>query len=237
MGVTVLFPYPLHENKTNTQTLDYLTKRLLSLGAVLSGQFLVDCETYISSPPFPSKAVHVLHDSEYPASSFSILDNGAGKQIPMVADNLFDLLMLKMAPVYTAKKQSKIESKGARFEYGDFLIKLGSVSNLDKFKGLLIEIEYRPCVVLAYCWEMIRELLQGFLGQPVPKEYPTYFTQPVVNAMGQQQMHAKQNDTYEPLDTINQYLEHFLNYRKQNLLQAQAAATAMTSQMNPSMIG
>lgn len=238
MGVTVLQPYQIPEGKSGAQAIDYLSKRLLALGAVHTGQFLVDCETYISAPQHgPSKAVHVLHDSEYPVTTFSILDTGTGKQIPLVADNLFDLLMLKMTSVYTSKKQTKIEAKGARFEYGDFLIKLGSVTMMENFKGILIEIEYRPCVVLFYCWEMIREVLQSFLGVSVPKEFPPYFTpQPVVNAMGQQQMHAKQNDIYEPIDTINQYLEHFTNYRKQNVMpQSQVASQQPNMPLNTGM--
>lgn len=53
--------------------------------------------------------VHVLHNSEYPASVFSILDSGT-KQIPLITDLLFDLLMLKMGPVYQSKKQIKVWS-------------------------------------------------------------------------------------------------------------------------------
>jgi hypothetical protein len=41
---------------------------------------------------------------------FSILDNGT-KQIPVVADGLFDLLMLKITPNYTSKKQTKVGRK------------------------------------------------------------------------------------------------------------------------------
>ncbi|EDW00322.1 mediator of RNA polymerase II transcription subunit 20 [Drosophila grimshawi] len=217
MGVTVLQPYPLPEGKSGAHIIDHLGKRLLSLGATHAGQFLVDCETFISTPQHgtPTRAVHVLHDSEFPASTFSIIDNGTGKQVALVADAIFDLLMLKMTSTFTSKKQTKIESRGARFEYGDFVIKLGSVTMMEHFKGILIEIEYRPCITLSYCWEMIREMLQGFLGINVAKEYPTYFTtQTIMNAMGQQQLHAKQNDLYEPMDTVKQYLEHFTNYRK-----------------------
>lgn len=56
-----------------------------------------------------SKTVHVLHNSEHPASVFSILDTGT-KQIPLVADGLFDVLMLKMTPIYTSKKQAKVNN-------------------------------------------------------------------------------------------------------------------------------
>lgn len=37
------------QDKTGSQTIDFLTKRILALGAIQSGHFLVDCETYIPS--------------------------------------------------------------------------------------------------------------------------------------------------------------------------------------------
>lgn len=53
----------------------------------------------------------MLHNSEHPASVFSILDTGA-KQIALVADSLFDLLILKMTPAaYTSKKQTKVNNE------------------------------------------------------------------------------------------------------------------------------
>ncbi|KZC06728.1 Mediator of RNA polymerase II transcription subunit 20, partial [Dufourea novaeangliae] len=42
--------YPMGENRTGPQTIEFLTKRVVALGAVQTGQFLVDCETYVSVP-------------------------------------------------------------------------------------------------------------------------------------------------------------------------------------------
>ncbi|KYN06046.1 Mediator of RNA polymerase II transcription subunit 20 [Cyphomyrmex costatus] len=42
--------YPMIENRTGPQTIEFLTKRVVALGAVQVGQFLVDCETYMSVP-------------------------------------------------------------------------------------------------------------------------------------------------------------------------------------------
>jgi len=42
--------FPIIENRTGPQTIEFLTKRVVALGAVQMGQFLVDCETYISVP-------------------------------------------------------------------------------------------------------------------------------------------------------------------------------------------
>ena len=75
---------------------------------------------------------------------FSILESG-NKTIPLVADGLFDLLMNKMTSIYTSKKQTKIESKGPRFEIGDFCVKLGSVTMSQNFKGVLVEVSGQTC--------------------------------------------------------------------------------------------
>jgi mediator of RNA polymerase II transcription subunit 20 len=92
----------------------------------------------------PQRTLHVLHNSEQPASVFSILESG-NKTIPLVADGLFDLLMNKMTSIYTSKKQTKIESKGPRFEIGDFCVKLGSVTMSQNFKGVLVEVSGCAC--------------------------------------------------------------------------------------------
>lgn len=42
--------YPVPDNKTGTYVIDLLTKRILALGATQQGQFLVDCESYLSHP-------------------------------------------------------------------------------------------------------------------------------------------------------------------------------------------
>lgn len=145
----------------------------------------------------------MLHNSENPVSVFAILDNGT-KQIPLVADSIFDLVMTKITTFHNSRKQTKIESKGPRFEVGDFIIKLGSVTMAQTFKGILIEVEYRPCFVADLCWELIREFLVGILNIPIQKALPSYFT-----------IHNRAVDVYNPTDTIQQYLEHFTNYRKQ----------------------
>lgn len=201
MGVTVLQQFPMVENRTGPQTIEFLTKRVMALGAVQTGQFLVDCDTFMSVPAVGTqRTLHVLHNSEQPASVFSILESG-NKTIPLVADGLFDLLMNKMTTIYTSKKQTKIEAKGPRFEIGDFCVKLGSVTMSQNFKGVLVEVEYRPCMVPASCWELMREFLQGFLGSSVQSTPPQY-------------LQNRMNEMYQPIDTIHQYLEQFGAYRK-----------------------
>ena len=102
-----------------------------------TGPFLVDCETYHSQPSIanPPKTLHVLHNSENPATVFSVLESGS-KAICFTSETLFDLLLLKLNTFYS--KKLKIESKGSRFEIGDFVVKLGVVSASSSFKGILV---------------------------------------------------------------------------------------------------
>ncbi len=53
----------------------------------------------------------------------------------LTSDTLFDLLMLKLTNVY--KKKQTIESRGPRFEIGDFIVKLGSVTVGSVFKVII----------------------------------------------------------------------------------------------------
>jgi len=80
----------------------------------------------------------------------------------MGSANLFDLLMLKLGQVYQRKgTNAKIESKGPRFEIKDFVVKLGSVTTAGSFKGILVEVEYCPCLVPDNCWSLLAEFMQA----------------------------------------------------------------------------
>ena len=74
--------------------------------------------------------MHVFHDTEYPLTVFSQTDAGA----VLVADANFDVLMNKLKTVFN-KKATKIESRGLRYEWNDFLIKVGIVSIGPNVKG------------------------------------------------------------------------------------------------------
>ncbi|CAG7719111.1 unnamed protein product, partial [Allacma fusca] len=161
-----------------------------------------------------SRTLNILHNSEYPASTFALLEvpapttanmippplNPGFKTVSLVADNLFDLLVLKMKDVYPSKK-IKIESKGTRFELGDFVVKLGTVMMSQNFKGILVEVEYRPCVVAEACWELLMEFMQGIFGQNASTAPP-------------RTLQARLKEVYTPLDTMHQYMDHFTVFRK-----------------------
>jgi len=208
MGVAVLQAYPPPADKTVQQAVEILQRRILNLGATHTGQFLVDCETYFStqtSGHVPPKTLNVLHNSEQPATVFSVLEN-ANKTVVFTSDTLFDLLLLKLTNVYS--KKFKIESKGARFEIGDFLVKLGVVSAAGSVKGILVEVEYLPCSVLQSCWGLIAEFMQGFLGGSFSNQIPPM-------------LKPRMNDNFSPVDTTKQYLDHFNALRKGGMMQQQ----------------
>jgi len=198
MGVTILQAYPVPHDKTAAQAIEIIQKRIINLGAKHTGQFLVDCETYISNPTLGNKFLYILHNSEQPSTVFSVLENPE-RRITFTSDTLFDLLLLKLSNVYS--KKLRIEAKGPRFEIGDFLVKLGLVSVAGSCKGILVEVEYLPCQVISSCWGLVTEFMQGFLGSVVSNQVPPY-------------LKPKLNDNYTPVDTIHQYLEHFNVLRK-----------------------
>ena len=204
MGVVCIFSYPVPEGKSGQQVVDILQKQVELLGAVRSGNFCVDCETYQSnSQNVTQRLIHIIHNSEHPASCFASLDTGT----ILVSDLLFDVLMSKLTAAktgresfYQQRKGFRIESRGQRYELWDFIIKIGSVSLASNFKGILVEIEYLPCVVASDCWNLMKEMAQSIVGN-VADTPPVYFK-------------SKTDPIYTPSDTVNQYLEHFNNFRK-----------------------
>ncbi|XP_076066970.1 mediator complex subunit 20 [Oratosquilla oratoria] len=226
MGVTVLQVFP--DSRSGVLDVDKLHKRILHLNAHQAGGFVVDCETYYTisqgqgttgsagTPgPTSNRKLHILHNSETPCSTFAILDTGS-KQITLSADILFDLLLPRLNHMYQSKKNLKIESKGKRFEVGDFLVKIGTITMSGHYKGILVEVEYLPCVIPALCWSLIREFMQSFLGSCVSTQAPTYL---------QNRLH----DAYSPQDTVQQYLEKFIEFREGQVFTSTATSSSSSS--------
>jgi len=244
MGVTLLQSLTVPADKTAPQFIEIIQRRISNLGAVKTGQFLVDCETYTSTSSLQSslpgaaakfgKTFHVLHNSEHPATVFTILEpppQQAGpppgapqqphqqphsKRLTFTSDTLFDLLLLKLEKFY--QKRLKIESKGTRYELGDFVVKLGIVTAASSVKGILIEVEYLPCVGVHACWDLITEFAQGFIGSEVTGQLKPYLKE------------KNPNEVYTPADTIHQYLEHFITFRKTGLTNSQQQQQGGTPQ-------
>lgn len=96
----------MEENKSGQHVMSKLQKKIENLGAKKAGHFSVDCETYQSQFPIGnhSKVINNVHDTEYPASTFSFVENGPH----LVAENTLDLLFNKMDSFYAPKKNFKV---------------------------------------------------------------------------------------------------------------------------------
>ncbi|NWU84214.1 MED20 polymerase, partial [Onychorhynchus coronatus] len=193
---------PVAEGKSVQQTVELLARRLEALGADKQGTFGVDCETYhtagaIGTQGQTGKLMYVMHNSEYPLSCFALFENGPC----LVADANFDTLMVKLKGFFQNAKANKIESRGTRYQYCDFLVKLGTVTMGPSARGISVEVEYCPCVIANDCWNLLMEFMQSFMGSHVPG-IPSVFG-------------AKHDSVYSPGDTMVQYMELFNKIRKQ----------------------
>lgn len=170
------------------------------LGATRAGNFCVDCDTFQSilqsSINAQPKTVYILHSSEQPASCFAITDSG----LCLTADTLFDGIMSRLKNYYQQRKNAKMEAKGQRYELGDFILKVGSVSLAGSFKGIVVEVEYCPCVVSSDCWLLMKELLHSIVGSVADQPPPI--------------LKNKMEEVYSAGITMSQYLDIFNNFRK-----------------------
>ncbi|NXD84806.1 MED20 polymerase, partial [Halcyon senegalensis] len=143
------------------------------------------------------KLMYVMHNSEYPLSCFALFENGPC----LVADANFDILMVKLKGFFQNAKANKIESRGTRYQYCDFLVKVGTVTMGPSARGISVEVEYCPCVIANDCWNLLMEFMQSFMGNHAPG-LPAVFG-------------TKHDSTYSPADTVAQYMELFNKIRKQ----------------------
>ncbi|XP_048353435.1 mediator of RNA polymerase II transcription subunit 20 isoform X2 [Sphaerodactylus townsendi] len=203
MGVTCVSQMPVAEGKSVQQTVEILTRKLELLGAEKQGTFGVDCETYHTAPSTmgnqgqAAKLMYVMHNSEYPLSCFALFENGPC----LIADANFDVLMVKLKGFFQNAKGNKIESRGTRYQYCDFLVKIGTVTMGPSARGISVEVEYCPCVVANDCWNLLMEFMQSFMGSHAPG-IPSVFSN-------------KHDSIYSPADTMIQYMELFNKIRKQ----------------------
>lgn len=167
-----------------------------------------------------------MHNSETPLSCLALFEGGPC----LIADANFDILMVKLKSHFQNAKGHKVECRGARYRYCDFLIKVGTVTMSSSARGISVEVchhqmnvtgsgltytvtaltlgvfvqvEYCPCVVPGDCWNLMKEFMQSFLGSSVP-ELPSVFA-------------AKPEGLFAPadsIDTMSQYLELFNKLRK-----------------------
>lgn len=181
--------------------IDTYTKQLEALGAKKCGTFSVECDTFYSNLSILAsagvqKVLNLITSTEYPASSFALLENGPY----IVADSSFELILTNLANYYTSKKVARMEVRGQKWSLNDFTIKIGSCTMGPNFKEIVAEIEYGPCSVPSNCWDLIKELAQTFVGPFIGQPHP--------------HLMSRMNEIYKPIDTISQYNDIFNQIKK-----------------------
>ena len=82
------------------------------------------------------KTVLVIHSSEYPRTTFLILES----LLCLVAENSLDTIFAHLKQFYPPRKQPKIEVKGKMFLVKRYLVKFGAISIGSTNRGIVVEV-------------------------------------------------------------------------------------------------
>uniref|UniRef100_A0A914VKD8 Mediator of RNA polymerase II transcription subunit 20 n=1 Tax=Plectus sambesii TaxID=2011161 RepID=A0A914VKD8_9BILA len=217
MGVAWVFEYPLGDatSRIGAQAVKEIERQLEAVGAERDGHYFVDSMPYRPNVNVQSgiSLVYLLHHSEFPHSTFTIAPDL--KERPglarAVSDRGFDLILGKLGSGLTPDPPGKFECTGSKYVLKDFAVRVGSASMASSFKGVVVEIEYRPLSVTSMSTALMREFVRSVL--PVlSAETPTFISR------------MQAHEQYYPIDTLHQYLDLFLELRKRTTLQPQPQA-------------
>ena len=93
---------------------------------------------YFSATNTQGKSVYFIHSSEYPRSTFTVLDPS---YTCLVADNTLDSIFAHLKPFYTPRKGLRIESRGYRHEVKEkYVVKFASVTFSATSKAVIVEV-------------------------------------------------------------------------------------------------
>lgn len=97
----------------------------------------------LSAAGQPSKLLYVMHNSETPLSCLALFEGGPC----LIADANFDILMVKLKSHFQNAKGHKVECRGSRYRYCDFLIKVGTVTMSSSARGISVEVSHQVDVI------------------------------------------------------------------------------------------
>ena len=86
----------------------------------------------------PQKLIHMLHSSEYPRTTFAVLDSNNC----IVADSSLDAIFANLRQYYapSLKKAQKIDVKGYNFNMQKYILKFGSIAIGSTNRGIIVEV-------------------------------------------------------------------------------------------------
>ena len=82
--------------------------------------------------------MHILHSSEYPKTTFAVLDS----MKCLVADNSLDTIFSHLKSFDTPRKAQKIEAKGFYYELKQYVVKFGSIVTGSTNRGIVVEVRW-----------------------------------------------------------------------------------------------
>lgn len=159
-----------------------------------------------------SKVVHILSHSEYPTSSFAFAEHSSSQML--VADNTLISLMNKLKTLKAFEiRLPKMEVKGTRLEYQDFVINLGTASQSQTTKGIILEVEMKNVrSEKSFANSVVFLRLPGCLCSDGRKSRRLLFGSRISSILSQ---HEQTDDTKidngstRPLDSIDQRKKRF----------------------------
>ena len=80
--------------------------------------------------------MHMLHNSEYPRTTFAVLDS----MNCLVAENSLDAIFVQLRLFYAPRKNQKIEVKGFHYNVNQYTVKFGSIVIGSANRGIIVEV-------------------------------------------------------------------------------------------------
>ncbi|CAI4222050.1 unnamed protein product [Auanema sp. JU1783] len=148
---------------------------------------------------------YVLHHSNFPQTSFSIAPSDSLKSSPRATcDRGFDLILTKMSAGLQPDHAGKFTLTGYQYRLCDFVIRVGTASQVTAVKGAIVEVEYEPSQVATQAINMLSEFMTNY--------FPLYADE----AKKPDVLNRKSPEPYTALETMWQYLNIFRQMRSRS---------------------
>lgn len=176
MGVKCLIPY---REQADVQAATELKERIVKrLHGRKLGRWNLTCTLYLHSaagsllaPDGSVMAQEQLYLLKEDSLSQKDGDKTAGKCCLMAQNTIIEAglemeQILEKIKLYNPRQTVTI--RGMQYEVGDFVVKVGSIMLGDTTRGVILEVEYRPCMIPNGC----SQILQSFIGNLGPFNAP-----------------------------------------------------------------
>ena len=150
-----------------------LTRRILTHRGERSNVWEVTCTTWQHAER-KRDSIHTITTTEVPDLCYIISVN-----IISSANAQF----LQLLPKITGQQQkSTVIIKGAEYDLKDFRVRIGRVYEKQNPTHVVVEVEYRPCVVVDECASLLQDFLDLFLRAPSRRDDASQMEQTTYHA-------------------------------------------------------